>query len=80
LAIIRSFWINSPFSLAIVFNSCGSLVLFGFGLSNLRGVFGDFGNWGLVPTLTLGTSSGSLGLESGFNHSPNSLISTFPFQ
>jgi hypothetical protein len=64
----------------MVFNNSGSLVLFEFGFSNLGGSSGVFGNWGLLPTLTLGISSGSFGSESGSNHPPNSLISTLPFQ
>jgi len=59
----------------MVFDNLGSWL--GLGFSNLRGVFG---NRGLSPTLTFGISSGSLGLESGSNHSPNSLISILPFQ
>jgi len=54
--------------------------LFGFGFSNLGGISGVFGNWGLSSVLFLGISSGSFGLESGSNHSPNPLISTLPFQ
>jgi hypothetical protein len=62
----------------MVFNNSGSWVLFGFEISNLVGIRGDFGLGSAI--FTFGTSSGSLGIGSGSNHPPNSLISTLPFQ